>query len=722
MGALGSLVGKLKRSLLPRTPIVGNDFQLAYRDRIGSLRQATFQTDLQGVLTFLSPNWVQLMGFSVDASIGTPAVDYVHPKDRDRCREYIASLTKRTPEEECVTTLRCLHKDGGLRWIELHVRPAVAKHESHLIVGVVGTLSDITGQVRDEQLERASHRALETLVSHLPCMVYRGRNDQDRTMDYVSTGSLELTGYQPEDIINNRSRTYARLIHTYDRQRIWNEAQTALGENRSFDLEYRIITRQGEEKWVWERGKGIFSISGELLALEGYIIDITRNKLAEQRSRRRLLYDPDTGLPNVALFMDRLECTVRRFAGYSDRSFSLGLMELDRFAELQAKYGAAITDRVVAETGRRLLEVLDPDATVSRLSESRFGLLLEQPSDLKATRKVVRQIQEQVLLPFMIDDVEIYTTASIGLVLSSTGYENRENMLRDANTALSRAKALGGARYEVFELHLHAKATAQAQIEREIKDAMSNRDMVVYWQPIIALASGNLVGLEARLAWRHPRRGMLFAEHFVPSAEDTQLILPLWEYMLSEACEHMRTWQSLPGFDDIGINIEIFGRTLFDADSILRLGERLLESKPQSFSLAIGIPEDVLTEKTGAIQHMVAWLQTRKIRLILDSFGAGPFSLSALRHTPIDMIRIDPALIKECKDGGPFIQAIVVLAHDLGMTVIADRISTDRELSIARRHNIDFAQGDLISPPINTDKVTSLLSHPQLMAPTAVTK
>ncbi|HKF96223.1 MAG TPA: PAS domain-containing protein, partial [Gammaproteobacteria bacterium] len=145
MGALGSLVGKLKRSLLPRTRIVGNDFQLAYRDRIGSLRQATFQTDLQGVLTFLSPNWVQLMGFSVDASIGTPAVDYVHPKDRDRCREYIASLTKRTPEEECVTTLRCLHKDGGLRWIELHVRPAVAKHESHLIVGVVGALSDITG-------------------------------------------------------------------------------------------------------------------------------------------------------------------------------------------------------------------------------------------------------------------------------------------------------------------------------------------------------------------------------------------------------------------------------------------------------------------------------------------------------------------------------------------------------------------------------------------------
>jgi EAL domain-containing protein (putative c-di-GMP-specific phosphodiesterase class I) len=163
------------------------------------------------------------------------------------------------------------------------------------------------------------------------------------------------------------------------------------------------------------------------------------------------------------------------------------------------------------------------------------------------------------------------------------------------------------------------------------------------------------------------------------------------------------------------INIEIFGRTLFDADSILRLGERLLASKPQSLSLAIGIPEGVLAEKTGTIQQMLSWSQARKIRLILDSFGAGLCSLSALRHAPIDMIRIDPALIRECEDANPFIHAIVALAHDLGITVIADRIRTDRELSIARRHNIDFAQGDIISPPIVTDDVTSLLSHPQLM-------
>ncbi|MBA2491701.1 MAG: EAL domain-containing protein [Gammaproteobacteria bacterium] len=341
--------------------------------------------------------------------------------------------------------------------------------------------------------------------------------------------------------------------------------------------------------------------------------------------------------------------------------------------------------------------------------------MLEQPNDLKVTSKLVRQIQEQVLMPFMIDEVEIYATVSIGVALSASGYANGDHALRDAATALSRAQLLGGARYEVFDLHQHAKATAQAGIEKEIRDAMGSREMAVYWQPVIALASGNVAGLEARLAWRHPRRGMLFAEQFIPNAEDTQLILPLWEYMLSEVCKQMSAWQSLPGFEHVGINVEIFGRSLFDADSILRFCERLLSSKPRSFSLALGIPEDVLAQKTESIDQMLAWLQTRKVRLILDSFGVSTGSLSTLRRAPIDMIRIHPSLIEEGDYGGPFIGAVVTLAHNLGISVIADRIGTDRALSIARRHSIDYAQGDLISAPLDAIAVTSLLRRQPLL-------
>ncbi len=721
MSALGSLVAKLRRGLSPGSPAIsGNGYRLGYRDLVRSLWQVMFQTDLRGVFTFLSPNWFRLTGFKVRESIDTPLLDYIHPEDRSRCEEYIASLADGGANED-VINLRCLRKDGSSRWIEVRTNPAVANRGSQSIVGLVGTLSDITGRVRKEQRLRASQRSLEGLFSNLPLMVYRGRNDQDWSMDYVSAGSLELTGYAPEDLINSKSLTYAGLIHSYDRQRVWNEVQTALDEHRPFELQYRIITRKGEEKWVWERGKGVFSTDGELLALEGYITDITSNKLAERHSRYELLYDPETGLPNVALFMDRLERAIRRCAGASNRSFMLALLELDDVHDLQSSYGAAILDRLIVETGRRLRQVLDSNATLSRISGSRFGILLEQPPDLKTTGKIVREIQEQVLLPFMIGDVEIYASASIGVASSTTGYENGDNVLRDAATALSRAKALGGARYEVFDLHLHAKATAQAQIETEIREAMSNRDMAVYWQPVVAVATDKLAGLEARLAWRHPRRGMLFAEQYVPSAEDTQLILPLWEYMLSEACEQMRTWQSLPGFEDVGINIEIFGRTLLDADSILRLGERLLESKPPSFSFALGIPEDVLTQETEAIQQMLAWLQAKKIRLILDSFGAGTCSLWTLRHTPIDMIRIHPSLIEERDSGGPLIPAIVTLAHDLGISVIADHIGSDRHLAIARRYNIDYVQGDFISPPVDAAEVKALLSRQQLVADAAHT-
>jgi PAS domain S-box-containing protein/diguanylate cyclase (GGDEF)-like protein len=722
MGTLKSFAGKLWRGFPLDTPvIVENGPQPDYRELVRSLRQVMFQTDLQGVLTFLSANWEKLTGFGVDESIGTPLTDYVHPEDRKRYQVYIASVTASIPGEGTVTTLRCVRKDGSSRWIEAHATHSATGHNPRSVTGMVGILSDITGRVRGEQLERATHRALETLIGHLPCMVYRCSNDQHWTMIYVSPGSLELTGHTPEDIINNRTLSYAQLIHTYDRQRIWNEVQTALSENRPFDLEYRIFTRQGEEKWVWERGKGILSTDGELLALEGYITDITKNKLSKRQSRQRLLYDPDTGLPNVALFMDRLQWAVRKFVGHNECCFALELLELDRFDDLQSKYGAATADNVAAETSRRLLGVLDVHSTLSRMSESRFGILLEQPRDLKATSKIVRQLQEQILLPFMIDDVEIYVTASIGVALSSTGYESGEHMLCDAATALSRAKALGGARYEVFDLHLHAKAAAQAQIEREIKDAMCNREMSVYWQPVIDLASGNLAGLEARLAWKHPRRGLLFAEHFVPGAEDTQLILPLGEYMLLEACEQMKAWQSLPGFEDVGINIEIFGRTLFDTDSIMRLGEHLLQAKPSSFSLALGIPEEVLIQRTEANEQMLDWLQAKQIRLILDSFGAGACSLSMLRRTPIDMIRIHPSLIEECEDGGPLIQAVLALAHALGISIIADRIQTERQLAIARKQNIDYAQGDLISPPLEEAHIRALLNQRQIAMETSPT-
>ena len=716
---LGEFRGGLRAGL---ATTAGDGSQSDYRDLVRSQWHVLLRTDPRGVLTFLSPNWHRLTGFGARESIGVPLSDYAHPEDRAHCQAYIALLATLPAEEEAIIDLRCLRKDGGSRWIEIRAHAAFAHHDPSAVVGMAGTASDITGRVRSEQLQRANQRSLESLIGNLPVMVYRCRNDHDWTMDYASTGSVALTGYSPEDIVNNKTLPYARLIHTYDRQRIWNEVQSALGDNRPFDVEYRLITRGNEEKWVREQGKGIFSTNGDVLGIEGYIVDISKSKLAERRLTRRALYDSRTGLPNVALFVDRLQCAVSKCAGTRGCSFILVLLELDRFADLQSKYGDALANRVAVETSSRLLDILDSHSTLSRMAEERFGILLEQPHDLKVTSKLVRQLQEQVLLPFMIDEGEIYATVSIGVALSSSGYANGDHALRDAATALSRAKLLGGARYEVFDLHLHAKAAAQTRIEKEIKDAMVSREMAVYWQPVVALASGTVAGLEARLAWRHPRRGMLFAEQFIPNAEDTQLILPLWEYMLSDVCEQMSAWQSLPGFEHVGINVEIFGRSLFDADSILRFCERLLESKPRSFSLALGIPEDVLAQKTESIDQMLAWLQTRKVRLILDSFGVSTGSLSTLRRTPIDMIRIHPSLIEEADDGGPFIRAVVTLAHNLGISVIADRVATRRALSIARRHKIDYAQGDLISPPLDAIEVRSLLSRQPLKVDKAITR
>lgn len=675
---------------------------------VSHLRQAVFQADRAGAWIFLNPGWEALTGFNVSETVGTPLVDYVHPDDRERCQAFLGSLIGGASGDETTLTLRWLHKDGHPLWIELTANAIAGQHRSTLAEGMVGTLRDVTRRVKKEQLQRASNRALKNLFNNLPGMVYHCRNDESWTMEYVSAGSMELTGYRPKDLIENTALSYTNLLHVADRQRVWNEVQSALRNNRPFDLEYRIVTARDEEKWVWERGKGIYSTSGDLLALDGYITDITEKKRIQDRLQQELLYDPATGLPHPTLFMDRLGVAIKRSNARNGYFFILILLELDRVDSLRAKYGPALLERVAVEISRRLLEVLDPVATLSRMRDYRFGILLEQTHNIKDINKAVQQIQECILLPFAIDHSEIYATASIGVTLSSTGYEHGDDALADAHNALSRAQALGGGRHEVFDLHLHARAAAQSKLETELAEAVQNDELCVYWQPIVSLDREEIAGLEAKLVWRHPRRGLLFAERFVPGAEDSQVIIPLWEWMLKAVCDQMELWADLAITKNIGFNVQISGNSLLDADAVVRLGQHLPSDKLRSSRLALGVPAEVLSQAPSIIQELMDRLQSKNIRLVLNAVGAGQAPLSVFRKMPVDMIKLDRSLIANCGQDGRFIGAVAKLAHELGIGVIADYVETEQQLDALRNLGVDYVQGEFISPPLDQAALTSL--------------
>lgn len=393
---------------------------------------------------FISQTWHRMSGFSPDDVHRTNLLDYVHPGDH-------GIVTKCLEDSRHQTTLlvaRWLTRAGECRRLEMRVRMRVGSNGER--TGFVGMLADVTRQEQAADVRKASHRTVETLINNLPGMVYRCRNNRHWTMEYVSQGARELTGWQPEDFVNNTRVAFASLILEEDRQQVWDQVQICLRENRPFELVYRIRTADGIEKWVLERGQGNYSTSGELLSLEGFITDITAEKRDELRGQHDALYDT-TGLPKPALVLDRIGQALARVRGDRMSETSVVRIYLDRFARFRRQLDPEMSERIVTAVGRRLKAALAPTDSICRWSDVEFIVLIDDASETVAA---VARLQDSLREAIREGDVEIYLTASIGVVIRCGGYQQIDDILTDATAAMSRARDLGGDRAELACIHV----------------------------------------------------------------------------------------------------------------------------------------------------------------------------------------------------------------------------------------------------------------------------
>jgi len=414
---------------------------------IQSLPQIVFEIDLKGNWLFLNQNWTQLSGFDVDTCIGVGYTEYIHPQDRTRCKETFIKL-QHGEVNHCTDAFRFLISDGNYLWAEIHA--ATARSADNQITGIVGTINNITDRVSEEELLLANQRTLTALLNDLPGMVYRCRNNPDWTMEYVSGSSYQLTGYHPEDIVNNKRLSYGSMIHPDDRQEVWEEVQNGIRENRRFEKVYRIFDINGNEKYVWERGKAIFSSNNEWLGLEGLIIDITRKRNFEKNLLKQTLYDEITGLPTPLLFKDRLDTTIKHHTDDGAKSILL-LVHLDRVLKALDNLDGDSIDSVELEVAQRLSSLINPIDSISQLEQQDWGLLLENHNDKIPVSELAQQIQDLFLKPIMIGKSKVYVTTSIGIVICDGSYQNADELIRNANQAMNRAQALGGGRLELFD-------------------------------------------------------------------------------------------------------------------------------------------------------------------------------------------------------------------------------------------------------------------------------
>ncbi len=681
---------------------------------VSSLQQVVFEVDLSGKWIYLNPSWTDLTGYSADETLGTHFLEHIHPKDRPSAEEYLSSLYQQGERQRNSITIRFLSRQDRPVFMVLRANPVFENKENSALTGMVGTLTEITEKIRYQEILEAKYRSLRNFVDGFSGMLYRCRNDQGLTIEYASTGCLELTGYSREQLVEKNEISYASIIHPDDRQRIFEIIQYKLHSGKQYELTHRIITAAGIERWVFNRGKGNFSSSGELLSFQGMAFDFDRQKKIQERSQQQSLYDSETKLLNRILFIDRLEHSIEKIKYRNDYAFTLLLLSIDQYSQLFENLGAQSIELVITEIGQRIIETLNYPVSLCRLQDDHFGILLDSSQySIKNITAIMNQIQEQVQTPLTIGENEVYVTASIGVVIGNPGHDDKDKVFAEAQNALSRAISLGGARYEMSDLVTHGKAALQAHIEKELEQALEQNEFLVHWQPIITLKDNQLSGLEARLVWPHPIKGLLYAEQFVPNAEETQLIAPLWEWMINDVCRQMEKWSVLISkIQKISLNIQVTGATLLDADVIFRLCEQLLLVKPDLCNLVVGVSENVLSHVPRTTNSLLKPMEGKDIKLLLDGYGCTKTSLSLLQDIPIDYVRLSHSIIEQClADHGKFIHAIASLTHNLDIEVVANAVQSKQQLEVLRNANIDSAQGNCISKPVSESNVIQILSR-----------
>jgi len=502
-------------------------------------------------------------------------------------------------------------------------------------------------------------------------------------------------------------------IHDADRERVKQEiAAHQKGLTPHFESENRMLHKDGSFRWMLSRGLAVRDASGKTLRMAGSQTDITEGKVS----------DPLTGLPNRLLFIDRLGRVIKHAKRRKDHIFAVLFLDLDGFKMINDSVGHLIGDQLLLGVANRLEKCLRSTDTVARLGESftvarlggdEFTVLLDDLKDPNDAKRAAERLMKALTAPFVLGGKEVFTSVSIGIALSNPAYEQPEDILRDADTAMYRAKSLGKARFEVFDADMRASVMARLQLETDLRRALERQEFRNFYQPIVSLASGKIAGFEALLRWEHPTRGLLGPEEFIAVAEETGLIRELGWWNLREACRQISDWKANPDADpDLIISVNLSVKQFLQPNLVSEIKGLLRELAFPPESLKLEITESTVMGDPSAAVEMLLQIKALGIRLAIDDFGTGYSSLSYLHRFPLDTLKIDRSFISGMCEGGEGMEiarTIMPLANNLRLDVVAEGVETIEQVAFLRKLHCKFAQGFYFSKPLAAEEAGALL-------------
>jgi diguanylate cyclase (GGDEF)-like protein len=454
------------------------------------------------------------------------------------------------------------------------------------------------------------------------------------------------------------------------------------------------------------------------VANEDLTREIGERRLLEDKLLKMAFSDALTGLPNRVLFTQRLEEVLNRATKDSTYQFAVLFLDCDRFKIVNDSLGHFVGDELLVALAGRLEATLLEGDTLARMGGDEFAILLNNIENINTATQVAEQILKALSFPFELKRQKVFINASIGITLGNINYERPEHLLRDADTAMYRAKTLGKGQYRIFDPAMHDAALQVLHLETDLRKAVNQQEFTVHYQPIVALDSGRIVGFEALVRWYHPQRGMVSPVLFIPIAEETGLINPIGNFVLREACHQLRLWHQEKLTDyPLTMSVNISARQFAQPNLIEQIDQILGETQLAPQSLKLEITESAIMDNATSATAILQQLRERQVQLSIDDFGTGYSSLSYLHSFPVDNIKIDRSFVQRLDvnpDNVGLVPAIISIARALGMSAIAEGIETTEQLGQLRTLNCDFGQGYLFSKPLPAKQATDLIaSAPQ---------
>ncbi|HEY8601108.1 MAG TPA: EAL domain-containing protein [Thermomicrobiales bacterium] len=681
------------------------------------LAVAVITTDMAGRVTQWNRHATTLYGWTPEEALGQPiGALTVAPAERAKTATVWPHLRR---GEAWMGEFVARHKSGAT--FPAHVANTPLRDERGRLVGIMGVSEDSTARLMAEADRRSEEARYRTLAEQIPAVVYVNPIGHSRVPRYISPRISELTGHTQQEWLDEADPATA-AIHPDDRPEVAAAATRSATTGGPLAIEYRYRRKDGALIWIRDEAIVVHDADGQPICWQGHMSDVTERRAFQERLHHQATHDTLTGLPNRALFVERVGRALahaQQTKGYCAVLF----LDLDHFKDVNDTHGHDTGDRLLVAVAERLRATLRGSEILARLGGDEFTVLLERVLDVGDAVTVAERLTTVMAAPFQLAGREQRITVSIGIVLNQPGHARPEDLLRDADVALYRAKDTGRAGYTLFDPVMQAALTDRLALERDLWTALDKGEFALHYQPIVDLKTGDVVEVEALLRWPHPQRGWVSPADFIPIAESCGAIRPLGRWVLAEACRQGRVWLDDPGLHrPLTVAVNLCAREFGDAELVDTVAAALRESDFPPRLLRLEITETAAMGEAKTTLETMRRLRAIGVRLVLDDFGTGYSSLAYLRQFPVEVLKIDRAFIRELgidRRNIEICRAIAMLAKTLRLELVAEGVETAEQVALVRSVLCDRAQGYYFGRPMPPDEITRLLraTAPPPLAP-----